>query len=160
MMTIRTDRFRWLRTGLVGLGVAGCRSVPSFLPVANVRELMATVIEPAADLYWDAVGTVDDSTGSTSFAPETAEEWATVRNNAMIVAESGNLLMMDPRARDRDQWMVLSRAMVEAGKQAVAAANAQDTAAVFNAGAALYESCSRCHAVYLVKVTPPKTQGK
>ena len=121
---------------------------------------MATVIEPAADLYWDAVGTVDDSTGSTSFAPETAEEWAKVRNNAMIVAESGNLLMMDPRARDRDQWMVLSRAMVEAGKQAIAAANAQDTAAVFNAGAVLYESCSRCHAVYLGKVTPPKTQGK
>lgn len=160
MMIMRTAGWNLLRTGLVGFGLAGCHSAPSFLPVANVRELMATVIEPAADLYWDAVGTVDDSTGSTSFAPETAEEWATVSNNAMIVAESGNLLMMDPRARDRDQWMVLSRAMVEAGKQAVAAANAHDTAAVFNAGAALYESCSRCHAVYLVKAPPPKTQGK
>lgn len=160
MMITSTDRLRWLRTGLVGLGLAGCQSAPSFLPVANVKELMAAVIEPAADLYWDAVGTVDDSTGSTSFGPETAEEWAAVRNNAMVVAESGNLLMMDPRARDRDQWMVLSRAMVEAGKQAVAAANARDTAAVFNAGAVLYESCSRCHAVYSVKVTPPKTPGK
>lgn len=149
-MTMRTDPMFWFRAAAVGLALTGCRSAPDFLPVTTVRELMSSVVEPAAELYWDAVGTVDDSTGSTSYSPETPAEWAAVRNNALVVAESGNLLMMEPRARDRDQWMVLSRAMVAAGKQAAAAAAAQDTAAVFNAGAALYETCTRCHEKYLV----------
>ncbi len=133
MMAMKTDLPSWLGPALLGLALAGCRSGPDFLPVATVKELMSAVVEPAADLYWDAVGTVDDSTGSTSYGPETPAEWAALRGNAMVITESGNLLMMDPRARDRDQWMVLSRAMVEAGRQAIAAATAQDTAAVFNA---------------------------
>ena len=29
---------------------------PPFKPVADVKQLMASVVEPAADVYWDAVG--------------------------------------------------------------------------------------------------------
>lgn len=151
MMKMNADRWYWLWAATVGLAPAGCRPAPDFLPVTTVKELMSSVVYPAAELYWDAVGTVDDSTGSTSYGPETPEEWAAVKNNALVVAESGNLLMMDPRAPDRDQWMAFSRAMVTAGKQAAEAAAAQDTAAVFNAGAVLYETCTRCHEKYLVK---------
>lgn len=156
----RPDCCRSLLVALAGLWLAGCQATPKFLPVADVRELMSAVIEPAADLYWDAVGTIDDSTGSTSYGPTSPEDWATVRTNAVILAESGNLLMMDGRARDRNEWMTLSRALVEAGKQAIAAATARDTAAVFNAGAVLYESCTQCHARYPLKVPPPNTRGK
>ncbi len=159
-MTMNTDPIHWLRAAIAGLALAGCRPAPDFLPVTTVRELMSSVVEPASELYWDAVGTVDDSTGSTSYGPETPAEWTAVRNNALVVAESGNLLMMDPRARDRDQWMVLSRAMVAAGKEAAAAATAQDTAAVFSAGAALYETCTRCHEKYVVGPLRQPPAGK
>ena len=156
----RLDWCRSLLTAVAGLGFAGCHATPKFLPVADVRELMSAVIDPAADLYWDAVGTVDDSTGSTSYGPTSPEDWATLRNNAVILAESGNLLMMDGRARDRDEWMTLSRAMLEAGKQAIAAATARDTGAVFNAGAVLYESCTQCHARYALNAPPPNSRAK
>ena len=82
-------------------------------PVADVKQVMSVILEPAADTYWDAVGTVSDTTGTTEIAPRNVEEWAEVWRAALVVAESGNLLMMEGRARDRDQWMRLARQMVE-----------------------------------------------
>src|SRR5688572_3743475 len=94
---------------------AGCRGTPSpaaaapppFRPVADVKQLMTEIIEPAADIYWDAVQTIIDKNGTVEIAPKTEEEWIAVRNSAYVVAESGNLLMMDPRAKDRGEWIAL-----------------------------------------------------
>ena len=119
---------------------------------------MATIIEPAAEVYWDAVGTIEDSTGVTALYPRSAEEWVTVRNSAYAVAESGNLLMMAPRALDQDDWMRLSVAMIDAGKKAIKAAEARDTAAVFNVGAELYETCTACHARYAIGTLRPNAK--
>ena len=81
-----------------------------------------------------------------------------MRNAATVVAESGNLLMLDARARNRDEWMTLARALVEMGERARKAAESRDPKTVFDAGAELYESCVSCHAIYLVgpKAMPPK----
>ena len=138
------------------VALGGCESPPPpvpFTPVTTVKLLMSDVIEPAADRYWDAVGSVSDKNGVTEHAPRTDEEWTAVRASATVVAESGNLLMMAPRALDRGEWMALARAMVTAGVRARAAAEARDTKRVFDAGADLYETCSGCHAKYLVPVT-------
>ena len=138
------------------VALGGCESPPPpvpFTPVTTVKLLMSDVIEPAADRYWDAVGSVSDKNGVTEHAPRTDEEWTAVRASATVVAESGNLLMMEPRALDRGEWMALARAMVTAGVRARAAAEARDTKRVFDAGADLYETCSGCHAKYLVPVT-------
>jgi hypothetical protein len=125
-------------------------------PVASVGLLMQTIIEPAADHYWDAVGSVTDEHGTTSFSPTSAEEWTELRNNGYVLAESGNLLMMEGRARDQGDWLRLARAMVEAGRQAAVAAEQRDTTAVFEAGSVVYQACSACHAAYLIpKATPP-----
>ena len=123
---------------------------PPFSAVADMRQHMASVVEPAAEVYWDAVGSVEDSTGLTEFAPRSSGEWELVRNSAYVVAESGNLLMMAPRARDQAEWMALSLAMIEAGRRAIKAAEARDTAAVFDAGAELYATCTSCHARYSI----------
>lgn len=131
---------------------------PPFSPVADVRQLMARVLEPAAEVYWDAVGTIEDSTGVTAIYPRTPEAWDAVRNSAYVVAESGNLLMMPPRARDRGEWLTLSLAMIDAGKRAIAAAEARDTAAVFNVGAELYQTCTDCHARYAVEQLRPNAR--
>lgn len=119
---------------------------------------MAEVIEPAADVYWGAVGTVTDKNGTVETAPTTDDGWNAVRNAAATVAESGNLLMIAPRARNRDEWMTLARGLVEAGERARAAAESRKAKAVFDAGADVYQACVNCHAIYLVgdKALPPR----
>ena len=99
---------------IAGLFVVACNRAPApappaaapppFRPVADVKQLMASVIEPAAEIYWDAVGSITDKNGTVEIAPKSEDEWIAVRNSAYVVAESGNLLMMDPRARDRGEW--------------------------------------------------------
>lgn len=141
----------WLLLGLA----LGCRPSPPMLPVADVKLLMQTVIEPAAEHYWDAVGSVTDGRGTVAFGPQSAEEWNNLKNAAYVVAESGNLLMMEGRIRDRGQWVQMARAMIESGRQAIAAAEKRDTALVFSAGGALYETCSACHAAYATPLSRP-----
>lgn len=141
---------------LAGVIVAGCGGGasepegPPFQATGTVRELMASMIDPAADLVWDAVGTVVSEEGVDHWEPSTEEEWARVRQGAMTIAESGNLLMMDERARDTEAWMRLSLGMVEAGRRALAAVDARDAEQVFALGEQLYDSCDACHMIYWV----------
>jgi hypothetical protein len=51
---------------IAGLSVSACSSAPApppYRPVADVKTLMATVMEPAAEVYWDAVGIIVDEKG-------------------------------------------------------------------------------------------------
>ena len=148
-------------TVLAGLAVlaaaAACERSPRFVPYASVKQIMAEVLEPAADSYWDAVGSVSDKNGITEHAPVTDSAWAAVRNSATVIAESGNLLLIDPRARDRGEWVKFSRDLVAVGARARDAAEARDTKRIFDVGAEVYQACVNCHAKYLV---PPMSATK
>ncbi|MDH3732798.1 MAG: hypothetical protein OEU54_04655 [Gemmatimonadota bacterium] len=143
------------------LAFSGCTSDPAteasedYDLVTDVQGLMLTVLEPAAETYWDAVGAILDSTGVDEFQPETEEEWEQVRHAAYVIAESGNLLMMRGRALDRGAWMAFSRDLVEIGREAIAAAEAMDAEAVFTAGGEVYLVCSACHASYALQTLRP-----
>ncbi len=142
----------------LALLLPGCEPTPdpaSMTPVADTKQLMAAVLEPAAEVYWDAVGTVLDETGTREWAPTTGEEWEAVRNAAFVLAESGNLLMVEGRAVDGDGWMAMSRALVEVGRRAIAAAEARDPGAVFTVGGDVYEACTACHAAYAIETLRP-----
>ncbi len=123
--------------------------------MANVKQMMGATVEPAAEVYWDAVGTIIDMNGIEEIAPSTPEEWEAVRNAAIIIRESGNLLMSENRAVDEEDWMSWSQAMTDAGQVAFDAAQAEDTAAVFDAGAEVYFTCSGCHASYALDTLRP-----
>jgi hypothetical protein len=120
---------------------------------------MSSVVEPAAEVYWDAVGTIVDEKGAVDFAPQTVEEWDAVRNSAFVIAESGNLMMMGPRARDGGNWMKLSQAMIVAGRRAIEAAESRNAKAVFDVGAEVYDACTNCHAVYAVELQRPNARN-
>jgi hypothetical protein len=144
--------------GILALCAVGCaaeKSAPGPQAVADVKQVMSVILEPAADTYWDAVGTIIDTTGTQEIAPKNAEEWAEVWRAALVVAESGNLLMVEGRARDRDQWMRLARQMVDAGQKAMTAAESKDPAKVFEAGGEMYEVCTACHSAYAQHTLPP-----
>jgi len=106
---------------------------------------MANVLEPGADVVWESVGTIMTKEGTFERAPQTDDEWADVRAAAIVVAESGNLLMMPQRSSGSDEWVKLSQAMMEQAKRVIKATDAKDKQGVFDTGADLYDSCVNCH---------------
>lgn len=126
-----------------------------YVAVADMHELMAHVLEPSAQVYWQSVGWILDEEGEHELRPETDEEWIAVENAAFMVAETGNLLMMDGRALDDAAWMTMSRALIEIGRRAVEVAEARDEQAVFDVGAEMYYVCTQCHATYALETLRP-----
>jgi hypothetical protein len=138
--------------GLAGLVfVAGCGGPepPPFKPLADNKLLMQAIVDPNADLVWDAVKTIDTKEGTQEFRPRNEEEWTAVRNAAITLAESGNLLMMVPRARDGGEWMTMARRMIDTSEEAIRAAEAKNADRLFTVGGDIYESCSACHQKYM-----------
>lgn len=123
--------------------------VTPYRAVADLKQLMNWVIDPAAQTVWKSVGTVVEEEVR-DFAPTTDEEWAQIRNAAATLAESGNLLMMDGRARDHGEWMTKARRLIDMANEARKAAAARDADALFAAGGRIYEACADCHAKYMV----------
>jgi hypothetical protein len=121
---------------LAGLAVA---DAPSFFkPVGSVSQLMVDMIYPASDALFYVERT----------PPATEKEWNTLRGTALMLAESGNLLMMDPRARDQGDWMKDSKMLVDAGEAAFKAAQAKDLNAILALNDQLTASCIKCHVQY------------
>lgn len=147
-------RTRTAIVAVAALAAASCGGEPPagppFRTDNTVSMLMANMLDPAADLLWDAVGTVLDENGETYWEPETDEDWLQVRLGAVALAESANLLMMEDRARDQDQWIRLSAAMADAAMQAFEAAEARDAQRIFDLGEVVYVTCNNCHSLYWV----------
>jgi hypothetical protein len=146
---------------LIGCGnspppAATTSSAPPFHTTLTTQQLMTFIIDPNATAIWGSVGSVSTATGIEEKHPKTDEEWATYRNAAAVLVESGNLLMLDGRAVDKDQWMATARGMADAAAGVLEAAEAKDVQAYFDAGGALYEACTACHSRYLIV---PKESG-
>lgn len=135
--------------GAVCVGACGGPPPPPFKPIADMKLLMQSVVDPNADLIWDAVKFIDTKEGSQDIRPRTDAEWTAVRNAAVTVAESGNLLMMVPRAKDGGEWMQRAQEMINAGEEAMKAAEAKNAEKLFTVGGDIYDSCSNCHRKYL-----------
>jgi hypothetical protein len=122
---------------------------PPFRPVADTKLLMQSVVDPSADIIWEAVKTIDTPGASEEIRPKNAEEWAAVRNAAVAVAESGNLLMLVPRAKDGGEWMKRAQEMIDTGERAIRAAEAKNADQLFTVGGDIYDACSNCHRQYM-----------
>jgi hypothetical protein len=142
---------RWLLGSVAVCLCAACSNTPPppFRPIADVKELMNDILDPAADDVWGASGWIETKDGIVERGPKNNEEWKAVRNRAMTVAEAGNLLMMVPRAKDGGQWMTFARALVDKGEECVKAADAKNKQRMFDVGGELYQTCLDCHQQYL-----------
>jgi hypothetical protein len=111
-----------------------------FVPVANVTELMQTFVIPSSNELFN-VGLEP---------PDSDDSWLTVETNALILAESGNLLMLPERSEGRQGWVDAARDMNAAGQRALEAARARnaDEEAWFEIGDQILEACSSCHDAY------------
>ena len=148
-------------------------AAPPYHPVASIREVMNSVIDPNVDVVWNAVKTVIDHGKPTEHAPANDEEWAAVRHSAMTVSEGANLLMMPGRAvappgagslapgielapdqvralidKSPSGWNQFARALQDSLQPALAAIDKKDSLALFEAGDKIDEVCESCHQVF------------
>ncbi len=127
---------------------------PPFKPVASIHELMHDVVYPNADIVWKSVGTIISYEGTNEIRPENEEEWEAVERSALTLTEVGNLLMMDGRAKNKDDWMERATALIEASTIALEAARNRDEQAIFDSGEGIYFACSACHLEYYYEDDP------
>lgn len=150
--------FLVLCLGSLALATAGCGQAapagPPFKPAADVKQLMEGVVDPAARVYWNSVSTTISEKGIEEKFPQNDEEWEAVWGAALTVAESGNLMMMSPRARDDESWMKMSLELVDVGMLAAKAAQDRRPEDVLSVGEQVYNVCTRCHMKYLADSIP------
>src|SRR5258706_6409104 len=148
-------------------------AAPPYHPVASIREVMNSVIDPNVDVVWNAVKTDIDHGKPIEHAPANDEEWAAVRHSAMTVSEGANLLMMPGRAvapqgagslapgielapdqvralidKSPGGWNQFARALQDSLQPALAAIDKKDSLALFEAGDKIDEVCESCHQVF------------
>jgi len=116
----------------------------------SVKDVMRHIINPAAESYWAHSGEVDDEKGVNDRIPTNDANWQINIDDAAQIAEAGNLLMMEGRARDPNgPWMRYAVALNKAGIAGMAAASAHDHDKTNDAGSAMYDACFGCHGRYI-----------
>ena len=69
-------------------GCGGGTGAPPFKPVVDTKLLMQAVVDPNADIVWEAVKSIDTRQGSQEIRPKSDEEWTAVRNAADICSDA------------------------------------------------------------------------
>src|SRR5438067_7635808 len=90
---------------LVFLLLSGCNAqsakpatpAPDYKPTFPIEEVMGHIVMPNADNLWGSVATTVSAKGVQEIVPTTDEDWETVRNYAVTIAEATNLLLMPGR---------------------------------------------------------------
>ena len=141
-------------------------------PIAGIQDVMAGMIDPAADFLWASVSTTVSGKETVEKQPRTDEEWAEVRRQALILAEGANLIMMDGRhvvkegvaledhgtpgnltaaeseqaiAQNRASFIAFAQALRDVGASMLAAADAKNPQGLIDAGDTMDQVCEGCH---------------
>lgn len=141
-------------------------------PIAGIQDVMASMIDPAADFLWESVSTTVTKGKMVEKQPRTNEEWAEVRRQAIILAEGANLLMMDGRhvvkegatledhgtagnltaaeseqaiGKNRDSFLSFAKALRDVGASMLVAADAKNPQGIIDAGDTMDQVCEGCH---------------
>jgi hypothetical protein len=136
-------KMRALRTCLIAgaglLAIAATAQVPAtFQPVGTMRQLMIDIIYPTSD----AIFYVDRE------PPKNQHDWDVLKTQALTLAESGNLLMMEGRARDQKNWILESKMLIDIGGKAYKAAQVKDLDGIMALNDSLNAACVVCHYQY------------
>jgi cytochrome c556 len=113
-------------------------AAPGVKGVATSIQIMKTMTIPFSDVVFMAG----------SEPPKDQKGWTQVQEQAIALAESGNLLMVGGRSKG-PAWMRMARAQVDAAEAAAKAAAAKNGDRLSSAADALYETCANCHKQYM-----------
>lgn len=164
------------------LMLAGCAQAPAPVaeakaafapqPVASMLDLMAGPIDAAADALWDAAGTESTAKGLVDKVPKTDADWAKLRQQAVLLAETANLLMIEGRVvahpgqslenppgegdftpeqslaeinANRAAFNGFAKVMQDTAVTAIKAIDGRNVDGLLEAGGNLDEACEACH---------------
>ena len=130
---------------LIAVGASMAQAQDAAQPVGTMAELMTSMVYPAAN---------DLLLSIARGGPTSDKEWMAAQRSAVLLGESGNVLMMRGRARDQADWMKDARLLVDAGAAAYRAARAKDLNALTALDAPINASCVSCHKQYRPNVHP------
>jgi hypothetical protein len=120
------------------LAVMAVAQAPSFQNVGTMSQLMIDIIYPTSDAIFYVERT----------PPKAEVDWEMLASQALMLAESGNLLMMPGRARDQGDWIKYSKTMQDIGATAFKAARNKDLPAIVALNQGLNDVCVACHMQY------------
>jgi len=146
---------------------------PQFITTATIKDIMDSIVDPAADEIWESVATTVDANGIHDKYPQTDEEWKAVRRNAIRLMEATNLLQIPGRMvakpgeksenpgielepeemqkildSDREQFNKLARGLYDAVMPSMQAIEAKDKEALLDSGNLIDQACENCHVKY------------
>jgi hypothetical protein len=164
---------------LIGVSpwVAGCsrsgRPDQALQPVATVKDIMDSMVDPSADFLWDSVATIVSVAGTEERSPKTDKEWSEVRKHAVELVEATNLLVMEGRhvakpgekaenpdvelgpeeiealiKQDRQTWVGFAHGLHDAALVAFKATDARNAQGLLDAGEGIDTACENCHLRY------------
>ena len=157
----------------------------AFRLTATIQEIMDTEVDPAADFLWGSTGFVSNQQGTVDKSPKTDKDWEMVRNNALILLEATNLLVIpgrtvatagskldpsevagieDPKdiqkaiEANHDAFVGFAHGLHDAGSEMLKAINAKDLAAMEAAGEKMDAACEQCHRTFWYPNAPEPIQ--
>jgi hypothetical protein len=138
---------RWLFVGLLlaATGAVLVRAQDAAQPVGTMADVMTSMVYPAAN---------DLLLSIARGGPKDEKEWMAVQRSAVLLGESGNVLMMRGRARDQGEWITDAKMLVDTGAAAYRAARSKDMNALTALDAPINASCVSCHKQYRPNVHP------
>jgi hypothetical protein len=152
-------------------------TVSGLAPIGSILEIMQEIVDPMADAIWESVSVVITKEGSKETRPRTDAEWLAIRNNALMLAESGQLLKM-PRPvgpakpipgvsfdmpgpddlspaqvetllkRDRRAFDAFAQKLTDGAMVALRAVDSKSVDGLYEAGDAIFQACEACHMSY------------
>jgi hypothetical protein len=170
---------KFLVVATIAAGLTGCDEAPAPAAAASpikltagIQDIMAHMIDPAADFLWESVSTTVTAQGVEDKQPRTDAEWNEVRRQAIVLTESANLILMEGRhvaregkqledhgtpgnltaaeaeqaiAADRATFVAFGQALHDAGAVFLKAADDRNPQAMLDAGETLDQVCESCH---------------
>jgi hypothetical protein len=115
-------------------------------PVGTMSDVMTSMVYPAANNVLLAAyrgGAQDD------------KEWLAIQRSAVVLAESGNVLMMRGPAGGQSDWAKDAKMLSDAGAAAYKAARAKDANALMAVAQPLNAACTTCHKQYRANLAGP-----
>ena len=150
---------------------AAAQETAALKTVAGVQDIMAYMVDPAADFLWASVSTTETAEGIEEKQPRSDEEWREVHKQAILLTEGANLLLIDRHVagegrsledhgtpgnltaaeseeairNDRQTYAAFAIALRDIGEAFVAAADRRDPRAIIDAGDTMDQVCEGCH---------------
>lgn len=138
----------------LSLLLTACMAVePAHEPEAarlSLKALMSRVVDPQADRFWAASGTITTEQGSVDRSPTDDQGWEDTANAAAVLVESSWMLTTGNQRPDDRDWLRFARQLGVAAAAGLRAAESRNASAVFDTGGEIYLACRGCHMRYLL----------